>query len=145
SGATAVVEGVGDHALEYMTGGLALILGDTGRNLGAGMSGGTAYIWKWREDRINFAARSSGEFEIGPLGSGDAQILLDLLALHVANTGSPLATRMLEDPDATVAAFVKVTPRDYQAVLRTREQAESEGLDLDGDVVWNRILEVTGG
>ncbi|MFT4775500.1 MAG: glutamate synthase (NADPH/NADH) large chain [Pontimonas sp.] len=65
--------------------------------------------------------------------------------MHVANTGSPLATRMLEDPDATVAAFVKVTPRDYQAVLRTREQAESEGLDLDGDVVWNRILEVTGG
>ena len=145
SGATAVVEGVGDHALEYMTGGLALILGDTGRNLGAGMSGGTAYIWKLREERINSAARSSGELEIGPLGSGDAQILLDLLALHAANTGSPLASRMLEDPDATVAAFVKVTPRDYQAVLRTREQAESEGLDLDGDVVWNRILEVTGG
>jgi glutamate synthase (NADPH/NADH) large chain len=145
SGATAVVEGVGDHALEYMTGGLAVILGETGRNLGAGMSGGTAYVWKLRDERINREAILSGELEIGPLGSGDQEILLDLLRAHVEATSSPLATRMLADSRATIEEFVKVTPRDYQAVLRTRAQAEKEGLDPNGDVVWGRILEVTGG
>ncbi len=66
SGATAVVEGVGDHALEYMTGGLAVILGETGRNLGAGMSGGTAYVWKLRTERINREAVASGSSKLDP-------------------------------------------------------------------------------
>jgi glutamate synthase (NADPH/NADH) large chain len=145
SGATAVVEGVGDHALEYMTGGLAVILGETGRNLGAGMSGGTAYIHNLRLERVNREAITSGELEIGPLGSGDQEILLDLLRTHAEETGSPLATRMLADGPSTAQEFVKVTPRDYQAVLRTREQAEKEGLDPNGETVWSRILEVTGG
>ena len=145
SGATAVVEGVGDHALEYMTGGLAVVLGETGRNLGAGMSGGTAYVWRLRPERINREAVSSGELEVGPLGSADVAILLDLLRSHHAHTGSPLAARMLETPEESAAEFVKVTPRDYQAVLRTRQQAETEGLDPNGDEVWSRILEVTGG
>jgi glutamate synthase (NADPH/NADH) large chain len=145
SGATAVVEGVGDHALEYMTGGLAVILGDTGRNLGAGMSGGTAYVWRLRPERINREAISSGELEVGPLGSADVAILLDLLRSHHAHTASPLAARMLEKPEESAQEFVKVTPRDYQAVLRTREQAETEGLDPNGEEVWSRILEVTGG
>ncbi|MGA0210699.1 MAG: glutamate synthase-related protein, partial [Pontimonas sp.] len=145
SGATAVVEGVGDHALEYMTGGLAVILGETGRNLGAGMSGGTAYVWKLRTERINRDAVASGELEIGPLGSADKEILVDLLRQHERLTGSPLAARMLGDVEATVESFVKVTPRDYQAILRTREEAEREGLDPNGDEVWTRILEVTGG
>lgn len=145
SGATAVVEGVGDHALEYMTGGLAVILGDTGRNLGAGMSGGTAYVWKLRSERINREALDSGELEVGPLGSADQEILLDLLRSHHRLTGSPLAERLLSEPQETVSSFVKVTPRDYQAVLKTRARAEEEGLDPNGDVVWGRILEVTGG
>ena len=145
SGATAVVEGVGDHALEYMTGGLAVILGETGRNLGAGMSGGTAYIHRLRNERVNREAISSGELEIGPLGSGDQEILIDLLRAHALETGSPLATRMLADALAAVADFVKVTPRDYQAVLRTTEQAKQEGLDPNGEIVWSRILEVTSG
>jgi glutamate synthase (NADPH/NADH) large chain len=145
SGATAVVEGVGDHALEYMTGGLAVILGETGRNLGAGMSGGTAYIHRLRHERVNREAISSGELEIGPLGSGDQEILLDLLRAHALETGSPLATRMLADAHVAVAEFVKVTPRDYQAVLRTTEQAKQEGLDPNGEIVWSRILEVTSG
>lgn len=145
SGATAVVEGVGDHALEYMTGGLAVILGETGRNVGAGMSGGTAYIWKLRTERVNKDALTSGELEIGPLGSGDAEILMGLLEAHHRETGSPLAERMLGEREATIDAFVKITPRDYQAVLKTRADAEAEGLDPNGDVVWGRILEVTGG
>jgi len=145
SGATAVVEGVGDHALEYMTGGLAVILGSTGRNLGAGMSGGTAYVYELKEERVNRDSLASGELELLPLGSADIEIVRDLLERHVAETESVLATRLLDDFDITVSKFVKVLPRDYAAVLQTRQDAVDEGLDPDGDIVWNRILEVTGG
>ncbi len=145
SGATAVVEGVGDHALEYMTGGLAVILGGTGRNLGAGMSGGTAYVYDLKRERVNRESLASGELELLPLGSADIEIVRDLLERHRAETGSALAERMLADFDGTVAKFVKVLPRDYAAVLQMRQEAVDEGLDPDGDVVWNRILEVTGG
>jgi len=145
SGATAVVEGVGDHALEYMTGGLAVILGATGRNLGAGMSGGTAYIHELRPERVNAESLSSGELELLPLGSADIAILTDLLQRHFDETESVVAAAMLADMDATVAKFTKVLPRDYAAVLQTRQTAIDEGLDPDGDVTWARIMEVTGG
>ncbi|MEV7758215.1 glutamate synthase large subunit [Microbacterium sp. NPDC089180] len=145
SGATAVVEGVGDHALEYMTGGLAVILGATGRNLGAGMSGGQAYVYELDRDKVNREAMASGELVLGALGSGDAEILRDLLEKHVAETDSTLARRLLDDFEAEVDNFVRVLPRDYAAVLQTRQEAVAEGLDPDGDVVWTRILEVTGG
>ncbi|MGX5694605.1 glutamate synthase large subunit [Agromyces soli] len=145
SGATAVVEGVGDHALEYMTGGLALILGETGRNLGAGMSGGTAYVLGLRETRVNRESIANGELELLELGSADREIVADLLAQHVAETGSAVAQRLLDEGDAAFERFTKVLPRDYAAVLRTRQTAVDEGLDPDGDVVWTRILEVTGG
>lgn len=145
SGATAVVEGVGDHALEYMTGGLAVILGATGRNLGAGMSGGNAYVYRLEEANVNREAIATGELALEEMGSGDAEILRDLLERHVAETGSELAARLLEDFDTEVANFVRVVPRDYAAVLETRQTAAAEGLDPDGDEVWNRILEVTRG
>ncbi len=145
SGATAVVEGVGDHALEYMTGGLAVILGGTGRNLGAGMSGGTAYVHELRTERVNADALATGELELLELGSADVEILADLLRRHLAETDSPVAASMLEDLDATAKRFVKVLPRDYAAVLQTRQTAISEGLDPDGDVVWGRIMAVTNG
>jgi len=145
SGATAVVEGVGDHALEYMTGGLAVILGATGRNLGAGMSGGTAYVYKLDEALVNREALASGELELKELGSGDVEILRDLLEQHVSETGSTLAADLLADFDAEASNFVRVLPRDYAAVLQTRQKAVAEGLDPDSDVVWTRILEVTGG
>jgi len=145
SGATAVVEGVGDHALEYMTGGLAVILGETGRNLGAGMSGGTAYIYKLRSELVNRDSLDSGELTLLPLGSADIEIVGDLLEQHLEQTDSVLAARLLADRDTTMKNFVKVLPRDYAAVLATRQSAVAEGLDPDGDVVWNRILEVTNG
>jgi glutamate synthase (NADPH) large chain len=145
SGATAVVEGVGDHALEYMTGGLALILGETGRNLGAGMSGGTAYVLALREGRVNRESLTSGELELLALGSADREIVRDLLEQHLLNTDSAVAARLLAEGEAAFDRFTKVLPRDYAAVLRTRQSAVDEGLDPDGDVVWTRILEVTGG
>ena len=145
SGASAVVEGVGDHALEYMTGGLAVILGETGRNLGAGMSGGTAYVHGLRREHVNADSLASGELELHPLGAADAEILRDLLEKHVAETRSVLAASMLDSFDVTVGEFVKVLPRDYAAVLATRATAIEEGIDPDGDVAWGRIMEVTGG
>jgi glutamate synthase (NADPH/NADH) large chain len=143
SGASAVVEGVGDHALEYMTGGLAVILGETGRNLGAGMSGGTAYVRGLRREHVNTDALASGELRLEPLDSADVEIVTDLLRRHADETGSTLAAGLLESGD--LSEFVKVLPRDYAAVLETRRQAVDEGLDPDGDIVWNRIMEVTAG
>ena len=145
SGATAVVEGVGDHALEYMTGGLAVILGGTGRNLGAGMSGGTAYIYDLKPERVNAESLANGELTLSPLGSADIEIVTDLLERHRAETDSSLASAMLENMGDTVVRFTKVLPRDYAAVLATRQSAVDEGLDPDGEIVWTRILEVTGG
>ncbi len=110
-----------------MTGGLAVITGGTGRNLGAGMSGGTAYVYDLRPERVNQDSLGSGELELLPLGSADAEILHDLLRRHREETDSVVAARMLEDWEATVAKFVKVLPRDYAAVLETRQVAVDEG------------------
>ncbi|MDJ0336911.1 glutamate synthase large subunit [Cryobacterium sp. PH31-O1] len=145
SGAIAVVEGVGDHALEYMTGGLAVILGETGRNLGAGMSGGTAYVYGLTAERVNREALTTGELRLLALDSVDREIVRDLLEQHRVQTDSALAARMLDSLEETMNTFVKVLPRDYAAVLETRQTAVAEGLDPDGLVVWNRILEVTNG
>ena len=109
------------------------------------MSGGTAYIYDLRPERVNADSLASGELSLLPLGSADIEILTDLLERHRDETDSALAKRLLEDIDQTAARFTKVLPRDYAAVLATRATAVEEGLDPDGDVVWNRIMEVTGG
>ena len=145
SGVSAVVEGVGDHALEYMTGGVAVILGQTGRNLGAGMSGGVAYVYRLRADRLNHEALEAGELHIGALENHDANKLKSLLEQHLAETGSAVAARVLGDWDSELANFVRVLPRDYAAVLSIREKAMAGGVDPDSDGVWEQILEVTRG
>jgi glutamate synthase (NADPH/NADH) large chain len=122
-----------------------VILGGTGRNLGAGMSGGTAYIHDLKSERVNRQSLESGELRLEELGSADVEILTDLLQRHVVETESALATAMLANMEETIARFVKVVPRDYAAVLQARQTAIDEGLDPDGDVAWTRILEVTGG
>ncbi|MFI5085164.1 MAG: glutamate synthase large subunit [Actinomycetales bacterium] len=145
SGATAVVEGIGDHGCEYMTGGQTLILGRTGRNFGAGMSGGTAYVLDLVTAKMNKQAVDSGELQLVALDAEDRTIVRTLLAAHLEETESPVAARLLEDFEATAGRITKVLPRDYAAVLETRLAAADEGLDPDGDEVWKRILEVTGG
>jgi glutamate synthase (NADPH) large chain len=145
SGATAVVEGIGDHGCEYMTGGQTLIIGRTGRNFGAGMSGGTAYVLDLRTTRVNKQALESGELQLRELDAEDRDIVHGLLVKHVEETESQLAARLLENFDDTAARITKVLPRDYAAVLQTRLDAIEEGLDPDGEEVWSRILEVTGG
>ena len=145
SGAEAVVEGVGDHALEYMTGGTAVILGRTGVNLGAGMSGGVAYVYRLSEARVNREALSTGEISLEHLELDDELRLRELLEQHVALTGSPLGQELLTNLASEVSNFVRVLPRDYARVMEIQRNANVEGIDLDGEEVWTQILEVTGG
>ncbi len=140
SGATAVVEGVGDHACEYMTGGTVVILGRTGRNVAAGMSGGVAYVLDLRSQRVNREL-----VELGPLDDDAAARVHDLVSRHLAETGSPVAKKLLADWPAARERFTTVMPRDYARVVAVRRQAEAEGLDLDGDLVWKRIMEASHG
>jgi glutamate synthase (NADPH/NADH) large chain len=117
SGAWAVIEGVGDHACEYMTGGRAVILGDTGRNFGAGMSGGVAYVLDTNDD---FASKCNQEMvELGRLEyQEEIAIVKGLIEEHLEYTGSAVARRLLQDWENAVQTFVKVMPVDYQRVLR---------------------------
>ncbi|WP_022873300.1 glutamate synthase large subunit [Nesterenkonia alba] len=145
SGVTAVVEGIGDHGCEYMTGGQTLILGPTGRNFGAGMSGGTAYVLDFDSGKLNVQAATNGDLLLSELDAEDKQIVLDLLRRHQEETGSVVAEELLTDPEATFGRITKILPRDYDAVLRARADALDEGLDPNGDEAWQKILEVTRG
>lgn len=145
SGATAVVEGVGDHALEYMTGGKAVILGRTGRNLAAGMSGGYAFVYKLREERINPAAISSGEMMLLPVEGEFSEELATLLAKHHDETGSRVAASILNDLDSALSDFTLLMPRDFSRVTAIRNEALLTGENPDGDLVWEKILEATNG
>jgi len=113
SGASAVVEGVGDHGCEYMTGGCVVVLGRTGRNFAAGMSGGIAYVL---DDDGTFAARCNLQLVgLEPLGPEDQQLVLSLVAEHRDRTGSPVAARLLDEWDP--GRFVKVFPHDFRRAL----------------------------
>lgn len=145
SGATAVVEGVGDHALEYMTGGTVCIIGETGRNFGAGFSGGVAFVHQLDVAKINEQALANGELILSALDEADASQLRAMLIEHMRKTGSQRATELLERFDESVAEFSKVLPRDFATVTRIRNEAAELGLDPDGDDVWQHILEATHG
>jgi glutamate synthase (ferredoxin) len=116
SGAITVVEGIGDHGCEYMTGGRAVILGSTGRNFAAGMSGGVAYVLDEAGDFIK--NRCNPEMvDFDPLEKEDLAFLRDRVEQHAALTGSPKAKRLLADWDNTLKKFVKVIPVDYKKAL----------------------------
>jgi glutamate synthase (NADPH/NADH) large chain len=129
SGATAVVEGVGDHGCEYMTGGRAVVLGPTGRNFGAGMSGGIAFV---HDPDDTFFRRLNGEMvDLEPLDPDDAEWLRGVLRTHAHVTGSPVASRLLDRWHTEVRRFKKVMPRDYRRVLEAARLAEESGLDVN--------------
>jgi glutamate synthase (NADPH/NADH) large chain len=126
SGALAVVEGVGDHACEYMTGGRVVVLGGVGRNFAAGMSGGIAYVLDLPRHRVN------GEMvDIDPLDDDDRAFLRDTVERHHAETDSGVAHALLTDWDDAADRFVKVMPKDYKRVLQAREAAERDGRDVN--------------
>ena len=130
SGATAVVEGVGDHGCEYMTGGRVVVLGPTGRNFAAGMSGGVAYVLDEGRDfylRLNKALVS---MEL-VTEQHDIAELRGLIQAHADATGSPKAKRILDDFDAWLPKFKKILPHDYDRMLRTIAQYEERGMNRE--------------
>ena len=137
SGARAVVEGVGDHGCEYMTGGRVVILGPTGFNFAAGMSGGIAYIWDREGD---FQAKCNpGMVELDPVEEEeDIAELLDLIELHRDFTGSEVAAQVLEEWPDVLSEFVKVMPTDYKRVLAERKRHDEE---MEGTVHELRALD----
>ena len=115
SGATVVVEGVGDHGCEYMTGGYAVILGATGRNFAAGMSGGIAYVYDVNSEFNGLCNTEMVDLDIPD--ASDARLLQDMITRHYAYTGSSVAKFILDDFDNQLKSFVKVFPKDYKKVL----------------------------
>jgi glutamate synthase (NADPH/NADH) large chain len=145
SGAVAVAEGVGDHALEYMTGGRVVILGKTGINLGAGMSGGIAYVHRLSESKVNREALQLGEITLSALDKTGEDELRGILEQHFELTDSPLAKIILDDFATYAKEFVRVMPRDYARIVEIQQEAQATGVDLEGEEVWTQILEVTNG
>jgi glutamate synthase (NADPH) large chain len=141
SGATAVVEGVGDHGCEYMTGGRAVVLGPTGRNFAAGMSGGVAYVY----DAFDaFPALVNYEMvELEPLDDDDREWLRATVERHRELTGSKVAERILTSWESEVDSFRKVMPKDYKRVLTVMREAEASGLSEDETL--QRVMEAAHG
>ena len=127
SGATAVVEGVGDHGCEYMTGGRTVVLGPVGRNFAAGMSGGVAFVY---DPDGKLPVRVNPEMvELEPLDAEDFVWLRHRVERHRHETGSEVAARLLADWASVSRSFVKVMPNDYKRVTRAAEQARADGTD----------------
>lgn len=124
SGATVVSEGVGDHGCEYMTGGHAVVLGTTGRNFGAGMSGGIAYVIDLDLHDVNVGLREA----VDVLDEDDKRWLHDVVRRHQEETGSTVAATLLADWDAALTRFSKVVPPTFKAVLAAKDAAERAGL-----------------
>ncbi|MBA2639093.1 MAG: glutamate synthase large subunit [Nocardioidaceae bacterium] len=124
SGVTAVVEGTGDHGCEYMTGGRVVVLGETGRNFAAGMSGGVAYVLDLDQRRVNPEL-----VELGPVPDEMAAELLELIRRHGEETGSAVAAMLLAEPATAAGRFTRVLPSTYRRVLEAKREAERRGLD----------------
>ncbi|MEV4637173.1 glutamate synthase large subunit [Actinoplanes sp. NPDC049548] len=130
SGASAVVEGVGDHGCEYMTGGVVVVLGAIGRNFAAGMSGGKAFVLNLDQTLVNPEL-----VDLAPLTGEEQEVLHALVEKHHAETGSAVAERLLKDWSAAVADFTAVVPRDYKRVMELIKTAEAAGRDVDEAVM----------
>jgi glutamate synthase (NADPH/NADH) large chain len=130
SGATIVAEAVGDHALEYMTGGVGVILGPSGRNVGAGMSGGQGFVLD-----LDVALVNPELVEVEPLSAEDAELLQAVVSRHARYTGSAVARALLRDWPAARARFSAIVPRDYKRVLDATRRARAAGEDVDDAVM----------
>ena len=131
SGASAVAESVGDHGCEYMTGGTVVVLGPTGRNFAAGMSGGVAFLLDADSMKVNTEMVDLLPANASGVDSSMQDRLRDLISKFHAETGSDVARSLLADWSATLARFTMVMPRDYRRVLDAMARAEREGLDIE--------------
>ena len=130
SGASAVVEGVGDHGLEYMTGGTVVILGQTGKNLAAGMSGGVAYVYDPNHDlymRLNKQLVNTYEVT----GKADKEVLEELLNKHYTYTDSDVAKKILSNLDEELSNFKKIVPKDYEKITTLIQELKTKGYHED--------------
>lgn len=130
SGASAVVEGVGDHGLEYMTGGTVVILGQTGKNLAAGMSGGVAYVYDPNHDlymRLN--KQLVNTYEVS--GKADKEVLEELLNKHYTYTDSDVAKKILSNLDEELSNFKKIVPKDYEKITTLIQELQAKGYHED--------------
>ncbi|WP_433529129.1 glutamate synthase large subunit [Micromonospora sp. CA-263727] len=130
SGAVAVVEGVGDHACEYMTGGTVVVLGGCGRNFAAGMSGGAAFVWNLDRRRVNTEL-----VDLSAPGEQERIRLHELVQRHFAETDSAVAEELLKRWPEAVEEFTAVVPRDYRRVMEIMRAAEAAGQDVDDAVM----------
>jgi glutamate synthase (ferredoxin) len=143
SGVHAVIEGVGDHGCEYMTGGTALILGKTGRNFAAGMSGGIAYVWDIEgdfEDHCN-----KGNVTLNKLSDTDQKFVKTRLQKHLEHTGSKRAKQLLDNFDNYIDQFVKLVPNAYQKVLDALAEAKTKNLSEDESLLYAYDAVINGG
>ena len=134
SGATAIVEGVGDHGCEYMTGGRVVVLGPTGRNFGAGMSGGVAFIYDPEDEFHRSLNTEMVDLEIS-LEEEDLDFLRDIIRRHSDETGSEVASMILDRWHQQVRHFKKVIPKDYKRVIEAITTAEEQGQDVEEAVM----------
>ncbi|MEO8889809.1 MAG: glutamate synthase-related protein, partial [Jatrophihabitantaceae bacterium] len=130
SGATIVAEGVGDHALEYMTGGTAVILGATGRNVGAGMSGGYGFVLDLDRSLVN-----AEQVDVDPVTGESGAALRTVVAAHAAHTDSRVARELLADWPGALARFSAIVPREFKRVLEATRAARAKGQDVDEAVM----------
>lgn len=139
-GATFVVEGVGDHGCEYMTGGNVVILGPTGRNFGAGFSGGNCYVLDLDMDKVNPDARN-GALSFEPLDEQADLFVHALVKQHAEETGSAFAAALLEDWQASRTRFTHVVPKTFVAMQRAMREAEAAHVDFNEPGVWDKTYE----
>ncbi len=140
SGVTAVVEGIGDHGLEYMTGGMAVVLGETGRNFGAGMSGGVAYVLDKNKD---FASKCNMEMiALEELSAEDETTLKELIAEHAERTGSDVAQDLLKNWTSALSQFVKVMPVDYKRIMNYVAEARATGKHDTEEAIMDAAFEM---
>jgi glutamate synthase (ferredoxin) len=132
SGVNAVVESIGDHGCEYMTGGQVIVLGETGRNFAAGMSGGVAYVYDVDglfEKRLN--KEMVNLYRLIECSDKDIELVKSTIGKHVEYTGSPRGKFLLDNWDAELPKFFKVLPRDYERMLEAFKRVEEQGLTGD--------------
>ena len=137
-GATFVVEGVGDHGCEYMTGGTVVVLGPTGRNFGAGFSGGNTYVLDLDMKKVNPGAIKSGALLFKSLDAETSKLVYALVKQHAEETGSQFAAALLEDWNETVKRFTHVVPKQFVAMTKAMEEAKTNNVDFNAPAPGKR-------
>ncbi|MBB2954872.1 glutamate synthase (NADPH/NADH) large chain [Bifidobacterium commune] len=140
-GATFVVEGVGDHGCEYMTGGTVAVLGPTGRNFGAGFSGGHAYVLDLDMSKVNPSALKSGSLIFESLNESESQRVQQLVRTHAEETGSAYAQALLDNWEESRSRFTHIVPKQFVAMTKAMAQAEENDVDFNAVGVWDQVYE----